>query len=651
VVWGPSNPRGLQLQFSQVHALGTGRKLACRLGALALCAAIAVWAATLARYPYLQNVRSDRATVLWTTLEKGLGTVEYSTDRSFSRRATARVREFLPSETGLGFPYYQYEAELTDLSSGTEYLYRVTVDGQIMPIPQGAEARFRTAGPGPFQFLVFGDSGTGSEGQLQVAGLMIEERPALLLHAGDVVMPVGAFSEQQAFYFDPYARLMLRAPIFPCPGNHDYDTKDAAAYLAVHSLPADDVPAADRGRYYSFDWGNVHFVSLDTNRPFAEAVAGEGEMLKWLERDLQKSRAFWRVVYFHHPPYASGPHETEPPLTLVRENIVPILDRYGVNLVFNGHEHSYQRTWPLRNGEVMEADAGTVYITTGGGGSHLYHIPPRYTLAYGESTHHYMHADVEGYRMTLHAIRADGKEIDRVTLAPPPLLSYGAVVNAASFTPTLAPGGLVSIFGRHLASEESRPSSLPLPTGLSGASVTLNGRPVPLVYVSGTQINAQLPYDVQGYATLVVATPNGATGIPVTVSEVAPAIFYTAGVQPAVVHSNGALVSAAAPGETGEWITVYLTGLGRLNGEIAAGQAAPSSPPLTANGPVEVRLGGRTILPSFAGLTPGFAGLYQVNLQIPGDLASGVHELRVVVKGVATESVSLAVRSNPPGQG
>ncbi len=287
---------------------------------------------------------------------------------------------------------------------------------------------------------------------------------------------------------------------------------------------------------------------------------------------------------------------------------MPILDRYEANLVFNGHEHSYQRTWPLRNGEVVEADSGTVYITTGGGGSFVYPVRPSYILAYGESTNHFVRVDVEGYRMTLHAVRADGKEIDRFTLAPPPLLSYGAVVNAASFTPTLAPGGLVSIFGWHLASEESRPSNLPLPTGLSGASVTLNGRPVPLVYVSGTQINAQLPYDVQGYATLVVATPNGTAVVPVTVSEVAPAIFYTAGVQPAVVHANGALVSAAAPGETGEWITVYLTGLGRLNGEIAAGQAAPSSPPLTANGPVEVRLGGRTILPSFAGLTPGFAG-------------------------------------------
>jgi uncharacterized protein (TIGR03437 family) len=634
-----------------VHALGTGRKLACRLGALALCAAIAVWAATLARYPYLQNVRSDRATVLWTTLEKGLGTVEYSTDHSFSRRATARVREFLPSETGLEFAYYQYEVELTGLSPGTEYLYRVTVDGQTMPTPENDEARFRTAGPGPFQFLVFGDSGTGSPEQLQVAARMTAERPALLLHAGDLVMPSGAFPQQQDFYFNPYARLMLRAPIFPCPGNHDYETRDAAPYLAVHSLPAEDVSAEDRGRYYSFDWGNVHFVSLDTNRPFADAVAGKGEMLKWLESDLQKARAFWRVAYFHHPPYAGGPHAGEPLLALVREHLVPVLERYEVDLVFNGHEHSYQRTWPLRNGEVVEADSGTVYITTGGGGSFVYPVHPSYILAYGESTNHFVRVDVEGYRMTLHAVRADGKEIDRFTLAPPPLLSYGAVVNAASFTPTLAPGGLVSIFGWHLASEESRPSNLPLPTGLSGVSVTLNGRPVPLVYVSGTQINAQLPYDVQGRATLVVATPNGTAVVPVTVSEVAPAIFYTAGVQPAVVHSNGALVSAAAPGETGEWITVYLTGLGRLNGEIAAGQAAPSSPPLTANGPVEVRLGSRTILPSFAGLTPGFAGLYQVNLQIPGDLASGTHELRVVVKGVATESVSLAVRSNLPGQG
>lgn len=626
-------------------------KAAYRVVAVLFCVAVLLQAARLVRYPYVQNVRNDRATILWTTLESGRGAVLYSTDRSFSRSVTARIREFLPPETGLVFPFYQYEAELTGLRPATEYFYRVLVDGENLT--QGDDLRFRTAGSNPFTFLAIGDSGQGTQAQRQVAQRMMQETAALVLHTGDIAYGFGKFEEFQAHHFDIYQDLMKRVPFFPSPGNHEYDTNNAAPYLAVHSLPTEDVPPADRGRYYSFDWAGVHFIALDSNVPLRDAASGTGAMLEWLENDLAKTRKFWRVVYFHHPPYAGGPNERDVLSALARDFIVPILERYDVQLVLNGHEHSYQRTHPLRNGVRAASGDGIVYITSGGGGASLYPVFPTTrccgdVVAHAESTYHFVRGEVDGTRMTLRAIRANGQEMDSVTLAPRPAISADATVNAASFTTSLAPGTLVSIFGRNLAAEETQASGLPLPFDLLRTSLTVGGRRMPLLYVSPTQINAQLPFDAQGQATLRITTPNGSAETSVNISEAAPAIFSVLtefGRLAAVLHANGALVTSASPAEAGEFLAVYLTGLGQVDGPIVAGQPAPRSPLLRVRAPVEVRVGNTTVTPSFAGLAPDFAGLYQVNVQIPPSLTGGTHSLRVVAGGVSSNSVSLAVRS------
>jgi len=379
--------------------------------------------------------------------------------------------------------------------------------------------------------------------------------------------------------------------------------------------------------------------------PLIEAVSGTGRMLDWLENDLRKTRQFWRVAFFHAAPYAAGLHENDPMDALVRQRIVPILERYDVQLVLNGHEHSYQQSQPIRSGAPVEAGRGVVYVTTGGGGATLYPVFPRPMLVYAESSHNYIHGAVQGYRMTLRAVRVDGQVIDNTDLAPPPLIFGEAVVNAASFDRSLAPGTLVSIFGLHLASEDSQAFQPPLPTELSGASVRVNERRLPLLYVSPMQVNAQLPFDLQGQATLRATTPNGSAETSVTISDVAPAIFAP----PGVVHPDGTPVSDAFPAEGGEVVSVYLTGLGRVNGEIAAGQAAPLSPLLTVRTPIEVLLGGISIAPSFAGLAPGFVGLYQVNLRVPEQLASGTHALQVVARGVRSNAVRVPVRGTVRG--
>ncbi len=596
-------------------------------------------AATLLRSPYLQNVGTDRATIVWVTREPGRGLLEYGREDGSWSTAAAWTRTLTSSS---GAVRYQHQADLGGLTPGQSYRYRVLLDGEVLK----DGLLFRTAGSGPFTFLVFGDSGTGSPAQTALARRMaLEEDLALALHVGDISQDDGSLDRMEAHYFSLYASLMSRIPFFPTLGNHDYGTDLGAPYLAVHVLPAAETPAPDAGRYYSFDWGDVHFVSLDSNLLIHSGMSGR--MLDWLERDLRRTRRFWKIAFFHHPPYPTSHHREDDLCAEVRTRVLPLLERYGVQLVFSGHEHNYQRSKPLRDHRPVEPGAGLVSIITGGGGADLHPVGEAPQLAFGESVHHYLRVRVEGWRIEITAVAADGRIIERVTLAPGPQILPGGVVNAGNFTPRLAPGSLVSVFGWNLGLEDRSPASLPLPAELAGTVVTLNGQALPLFFVSPSQINAQLPYGIRGSATLRVSTPNAAAEAAIVVAPAAPALVrIPAGGAPApaiVRGSDGALISDASPAAPGDALIVYVVGLGEVAGPIAPGHPAPARPPLSTRDPVEVRLGERPLAPVFAGLVPGYAGLYQVNLILPPDLPGGLYALRVLVNGAASESASLPV--------
>ena len=622
--------------------------------ALPAASSLPATAITLDRFPYLQDVGSDHAVVMWTTRQRGAGTVEFSSDRSFSRNVPAMVREFLPAETGRPVPFYQYAARLTGLREGIQYFYRAMVDGEnLTPAPSvGEELRFRTAARGPVSFLAFGDSGEGSAQQERLANLMGAEDVNLILHAGDIAYPDGTYQEFEALYFAVYRDILSRIPVFLCPGNHDYYSPGAAPYLALTSHPVSNVSALERGRFYSFDWGDIHFVSLDTNDPLERAIAGTGSMFQWLEDDLRRTRKFWRIVFFHHPPYPTSlHHENNEVSVAVRRHLVPILERHGVPLVIAGHDHNYQRAIPLRGGVSTPIGTGTQYVVTGGGGTNLFSLPGSPIVAKGAAVHHYMRFDVDGSTLTMRAKGLDGAEFDRAVVAPVPAVGEAAVVNAASYSPAVAPGTLITISGRSLAYREEQATAFPLPSSLLGVRVSINGQAIPLTYVSPDQINAQIPFTVSGNVTLVVTTPNGSASTAFAVTDTAPGIFF--GGAPAIIHATGALVTAAAPALPGEFISIFLTGLGRVNSAISAGQASPSAPLASAVNPVEVRLGGVLISPTFAGLAPGYAGLYQVVVQIPAGTRSGTYPLEVMSRGAMSNSVSLPVgpASTVPAEG
>jgi uncharacterized protein (TIGR03437 family) len=180
---------------------------------------------------------------------------------------------------------------------------------------------------------------------------------------------------------------------------------------------------------------------------------------------------------------------------------------------------------------------------------------------------------------------------------------------------------------------------------LAGTEVSLNGRLTPLVSVSPGRIDAQLPYGVTGPATLRVSTPNSSVETPVLLARAAPVILRSPdGLDrvPAIVSlSSGALITAASPARRGEMVAVFVTGLGAVDGEIEAGQSCPASPPISAREPVEVQIGDVLVKPDFAGLSPGFVGVYRVEVRIPYDLRAVWPDLKVVTGGISSDPVTL----------
>jgi 3',5'-cyclic AMP phosphodiesterase CpdA len=256
---------------------------------------------------------------------------------------------------------------------------------------------------------------------MQIAGLLsAEPGVAMVLHMGDLACDFGTFSELESNYFAVYANLMQRVPFFPAPGNHEYLTGQAAPYLAVHATPESGVPAQDQGRYYSFDWGDAHFVSLDSNLLDA---ASEGQMLAWFDQDLQATSKVWKIVYFHHTPYPSGHHLGDPTCDRALAVINPIAERNGVQLVLNGHEHSYQRTRPLSNGHFAARGSGTTYLTTAGGGQDLQNIGQLPTTAMAIDAYNYLRVDLDGQRMTIRVIGLGGAALDVIDFDAAPARS------------------------------------------------------------------------------------------------------------------------------------------------------------------------------------------------------------------------------------
>ncbi|MBI3665154.1 MAG: hypothetical protein HY236_02845, partial [Acidobacteria bacterium] len=224
-----------------------------------------------------------------------------------------------------------------------------------------------------------------------------------------------------------------------------------------------------------------------------------------------------------------------------------------------------------------------------------------------------------------------------------------AITSAADFSDQVGSGGLISIFGRNLAPQTASAGTLPLPTALGDVCVTANGLRLPLLYVSPTQINAQLPFEMGGQTATLVHSPGGlGNTFYAEVKEAAPAVFRVnlgnAGSFPAVVRAeNNLLATLANPVRPNETILVYATAMGPVGPPVDAGMPGPVSPLATSVDPPSITLGGVAAPLYFAGLAPGFVGVYQLNVKVPGDAPEGVQVPLTISVGDSSTTVNLRV--------
>jgi predicted phosphodiesterase len=371
--------------------------IACVL-ALAACVPVlprcvpSALAAGLTRGPYLQRLTSDSVTVVWNT--------------NVAAECAVQIRPLGSQPTVVGGLTDTVCVVAVDgLAPGTVYAYTPLADG----VPLLAAAGFRTPRVAlPYTFLVFGDSGSGNQDQLAVRDSMLNSPADFIVHTGDMSYPEAAPGQWNPKYFTPYRDLLSKLVLWPSLGNHDVRNDDGASWRDVFHTPANN-PAGSED-YYSFDYGNSHFVVLDSNRSLKPGSAQH----TFLNQDLAASTATWKFVVFHHTIYSSGYHGSN---LSIRQYLVPVFDAYRVDVVFMGHDHDYERTKPLVGDQVVAPGEGTLYVTTGGGGGELRPMASSSFTAYSESVLHFVRVSVAGESLRLEMVRADGSIGDSLVLA------------------------------------------------------------------------------------------------------------------------------------------------------------------------------------------------------------------------------------------
>jgi uncharacterized protein (TIGR03437 family) len=233
------------------------------------------------------------------------------------------------------------------------------------------------------------------------------------------------------------------------------------------------------------------------------------------------------------------------------------------------------------------------------------------------------------------------------SVAPPQITQ---VVNAADGTAPVAPGGLITIFGQQFSPVNIATNVIPVPTALGNSCLTVNGQPIPILFVSPTQINAQLPFQATGNTTLILRTPGGVSpNYNLTILPTAPSVFHT-GVAgpltdiPTIVRSdNNLLVTDANPIHHGDAIVIYVTGLGQTNPAQTEGFPGPSSPLAGILIPLTVSIDGVNLQVLYAGLSPGQVGVYQINAVVPKNVPSGLQQTMTISQGGNATSVQVRV--------
>jgi acid phosphatase type 7 len=349
------------------------------------------------REPYVQLATHESIFVVWRTEGSITPVVRYGTAQErltgeasgaavITRFATTNKNAKLPAGVmklhSAPEGTYQYEVKISGLKPDTQYYYGV-FDGKQRLTGRDPSYRFRTHPvPGtdrPMRFWVVGDSGTGRETQSTVHSAMLqwtekENRPIdFYLHVGDMAYSRGRDVEFQTRFFEMYEATLRHVVCWAAMGNHEgatsKGTNGVGPYYDAYVCPTRGEAgglASGLEAFYSFDYGRVHFVCLDSHDLDRKPT---GMMAQWLKADLEDTQQDWIIAFFHHPPYTKGSHDSdrEKQLIEMRTHIMPVLESGGVDVVLTGHSHIYERSMLMDGAYATPTVAENVILDDGDG--------------------------------------------------------------------------------------------------------------------------------------------------------------------------------------------------------------------------------------------------------------------------------------------
>jgi hypothetical protein len=346
--------------------------------------------------PYLQATEDDGVTVMWETTRPSTGRVEFGTTSELGDVAASTTQATL------------HEVSLRGLPPESNWFYRVVGESDSDRV-ESPILTFQTKirPDTPVGFIVVSDTQNNPAVTTMMSQHAWSHRPHFIMHCGDLVGTGTVKREWVQEFFGSTGELLGRYPIYPTLGNHE---RDARLYYDYFSLPGEEY-------FYDYRWGDVHVFVLDTNKD----VSPDSAQYRWFQKAIADSDARWKLVQHHQPAWTSDSNDYGDTFSggstwgdlQVRTHLVPLYEAHGVDVVFNGHIHVYERTWPIVQDRV-DHDHGVIYVTTGGAGGSLEDFAPSRTwfTAHKYRGHHYCIVTAHERAFEVRAFDQDGKLID-----------------------------------------------------------------------------------------------------------------------------------------------------------------------------------------------------------------------------------------------
>jgi hypothetical protein len=302
-----------------------------------------------------------------------------------------------------------YKVLATDLRPGTKYVYRVG-NGQDGGWSEPCSFVTEAAEPEAFTFINVTDSQGEKAADFRLWARTLDQafqtfpEARFIVHNGDMTENPND-AQGWKWLFGQASKWLTRVPLMPVAGNHDEISGDASAFASHFLVPENGAEGAAPGTTYSFDYGFAHIVVLNTESKIKRQT-------EWLREDLRKNTKPWTIVAMHRPAYGGNQYDKI-------EDWIHVFDEFGVDLVLQGHNHEYSRSYPLRNGQIAQDGKGTVYVVTNTSG-------PKFNELKKDKFYHAVHSQpnkqtfagitVSDNTLVYTAYTVDGRRLDEFTL-------------------------------------------------------------------------------------------------------------------------------------------------------------------------------------------------------------------------------------------